>query len=239
MKPEEIIDLHNLCKVVVQLKKQMIEELSHYGSEALYFKNDEITTGLLDNKIEIKINLRANKLHYFNNEIGFSIDLNAGNASKQLQEITSDHDLKFPDITVDKVPKNQSSLFLNYAIDASRILELFRLELQGKFTLVHLWPDHFDFSLEWFTQNKDEQIGTGISPGDEQYSEPYLYMNPYPFNKNIVNENLPIGKWHTSGWNGIKVELKEFLKMPLEDAAQKIFNLFQVAKKNFELEMAE
>jgi len=66
MKPEEIIDLHNLCKVVVQLKKQMIEELPHYGSEALYFKNDEITTGLLDNKIEIKINLRANKLHYSN-----------------------------------------------------------------------------------------------------------------------------------------------------------------------------
>jgi len=239
MKPEEIIDLHNLCKVVVQLKKQMIEELPHYGSEALYFKNDEITTGLLDNKFEIKINLRANKLQYFNNERGSSIDLSSGNTSKQLQEITSDHDLKFPDITVDKVPQNQSFLFLNYAVDAIRILDLFRMYLQGKFTLVHLWPDHFDFSIEWFTQNKDEQIGTGISPGDEQYPEPYLYMNPYPFNKNIENENLPIGNWHTSGWNGIKVEWKEMLKLPLEGASQKIFNLFEVAKKNFELEMAK
>ena len=70
MKPEEITDLHDLCKIIVQQKKQMIEELPHYGSEALYFKNDEITTGLLDNKFEIKINLRANKLQFFNNERG-------------------------------------------------------------------------------------------------------------------------------------------------------------------------
>jgi len=176
---------------------------------------------------------------FFNNERGSSIDLSTDNASQQLQQITSDHDLKFPNITVDKVHQNQSSLFLNYAIDAIRILELFRMELQGKFTLVHLWPDHFDFSLEWFTQNKDGQIGTGISPGDEQYSEPYLYMNPFPFKENIINENLPIGKWHTSSWNGIKVEWKEMLKLPPEVAAQKIFNLFVVAKKNFELEMVE
>jgi RNAse (barnase) inhibitor barstar len=232
MKPEEIIDLQNLCKIIANLKKQMIEELPHYGSEALYFKNDDITTGLLDNKIEIKINLRANKLQYFNNEKGSSIDLNTGDVSQQLQQIIN-HDLKFPNITVNKVHQNQSSLFLNYAIDAAKILELFEMNLEGKFTLVHFWPDHFDFSIEWFTQNNDEQIGTGISPGDEQYSEPYLYMNPWPFNKNIINENLPIGKWHTTGWNGIKVEWKEMLKMSTEDAAQKIINLFEVAKKNF------
>jgi len=53
------------------------------------------------------------------------------------------------------------------------------------------------------------------------------------------NENLPIGNWHTSGWNGIKVEWKQILKMSPEGAAQKIFNLFLVAKKNFELEIIE
>jgi len=233
MKPEEITDLHNLCKIIAQLKKQMIEELPHYGSEALYFKNDEITTGLLDNKIEIKINLRANKLQYFNNERGSSIDLNTGNASQQLQQITSDHDLKSPKITVDKVHQNQSSLFLNYAIDAIRILELFRMELQGKFTLVHLWPDHFDFSVEWFTQKKDEQIGTGISPGDEQYSEPYLYMNPYPFNEKLTSSKLPLGAWHTSEWKGAKVEFKDLLKHTPIIAANKLHEIFKIVKTNF------
>jgi len=212
----------------------MIEELPHYGSEALYFKNDEITTGLLDNKIEIKINLRANKLQYFNNERGSSIDLNTGNASQQLQQITSDHDLKSPKITVDKVHQNQSSLFLNYAIDAIRILELFRMELQGKFTLVHLWPDHFDFSVEWFTQNKDEQIGTGISPGDENNSEPYLYMNPYPFNDKVLEQSLPLGKWNTKGWKGVKIELSELLKYTPTNASEKLSKIFEIVKKNFE-----
>jgi len=233
MRPEEITDLHNLCKIIAPLKKQMIEELPHYGSEALYFKNDEITTGLLDNKIEIKINLHANKLQYFSNERGSSIDLNTGNASQQLQQITSDHDLKFPNITVDKVHQNQSSLFLNYAVDAIRILELFRMELQGKFTLVHLWPDHFDFSLEWFTGNGDEQIGTGISPGDEQYSEPYLYMNPFPFNEKLISAELPLGEWHTSQWKGAKVELKDLLKHTPIIAANKLHEIFKIVKTNF------
>jgi len=212
----------------------MIEELPHYGSEALYFKNDEITTGLLDNKIEIKINLRVNKLQYFNNERGSSIDLNTGNASQQLQQITSDHDLKFLNIMVDKVHQNQSSLFLNYAIDAIRILELFRMELQGKFTLVHLWPDHFDFSVEWFTQNKDEQIGTGISPGDENNFEPYLYMNPYPFNDKVLEQNLPLGKWNTEGWKGVKIERSELLKYTPTNASEKLSKIFEIVKRNFE-----
>lgn len=233
MKPEETNDLHNLCKIIGQLKKQMIEELPHYGNEALYFKNDEITTGVLDNKIEIKIHLLANKLQYFNNERGFTIDLNKGNISQQLQKIIDDYELKVPNIIVDTIDQKQSSLFLNYAIDATRVLELFRMSLKGKFTLLHLWPDHFDFSVEWFTQNKDEQIGTGISPGDEQYAEPYLYMNPWPFNKDIINEPLSIGKWHTSGWNGIKVEWKEMLKLPPQVAADKIMEIFETAKKNF------
>jgi hypothetical protein len=239
MKPEEITDLHNLCKVIAELKKQMIEELPHFGSEALYFKSDEITTGLLDNKIEIKINLRANRLQYFNNEQGFSIDLNAGNASQQLQQITSDHDLKFPNITVDKVPQNQSSLFLNYAINAARTLELFRMELQGKFTLVHLWPDHFDFSVEWFTGNTDEQIGTGISPGDENNSEPYLYMNPYPFNYKVLEQSLPLGKWHTEGWKGVKIEWSELLKYTPTNASEKLSKVFEIVKRNFDLEMVK
>lgn len=233
MKPEEITELHNLCQIMAQLKKQIIEELPHFGSEALYLKNDEITTGLLDNKIEIKINLRANNLQYFNNERGVSIDLSEGNASQQLQQITSDHDLKFPNITVDKVPQTQSSLFLSYAIDAVRVLELFKMQLQGKFTLVHLWPDHFDFSIEWFTGNADEQIGTGISPGDENNPEPYLYMNPYPFNDKVLEQSLPLGKWHTEGWKGVKIELGELLKHTPTNASEKVSEIFKIVKRNF------
>src|SRR4030067_317357 len=75
------------------------------------------------------------------------------------------------------VNHGQLSEFYSYAVKAKRTIELFRMTLDGNFTLAHLWPHHLDFSVEWFTGKRDEQIGTGISPGDEQYKDPYLYMN--------------------------------------------------------------
>ena len=107
------------------------------------------------------------------------------------------------------------------------------MNLRNDFTPIHLWPHHFDFSLEWFTGNKDEQIGTGISPGDEQYSDPYLYMNPWPFDDKIIKESLPIGAWHTDGWKGIKVEWDELTQLTPKDAAEKITKLFFIARKSF------
>ena len=82
------------------------------------------------------------------------------------------------------------------------------MKLMDHFTQVHLWPDGFDFSVESFMMKNNEQIGVGVSPGDDNYESPYLYVNLIRLMK-ILPVSLPIGKWHTSGWNGIKVEWKE------------------------------
>jgi hypothetical protein len=47
MNPKEIKQIQNVCKVVSELKSQLIQELPHYGNQALFFQNDEITTGQL------------------------------------------------------------------------------------------------------------------------------------------------------------------------------------------------
>jgi hypothetical protein len=99
---------------------------------------------------------------------------------------------------------------------------------------VHLWPDGFDFSVEWFTKKDDEQIGVGISPGDDQYESPYLYVNPYPFYEIMVNEPLFIGRWHTVGWKGIKVEWKDLEKNLEQQIPGEIYDLFLVAQRNFQ-----
>ncbi len=57
MKPSEITQLQNLCKIIGELKSQLIEALPHFGHHALFFQNDEITTGQLNNKTEIKIHM--------------------------------------------------------------------------------------------------------------------------------------------------------------------------------------
>ena len=235
LSPDEIKQLQDICGVIGELKSQIIEELPHYGHQALYFQNDEITTGQLNNKTEIKIHLLTGQLLYFHNEKADFIDLTRDeNIFEKLSKIASKYNLKMPDKHLDKIPYNQLSEFYNYAIIAKRTIELFRMTLEGNFTLVHLWPHHFDFSVEWFTGKKDQQIGTGISSGDDKYPEPYLYMNPYPFNPKVTEYNLPIGKWHTSSWKGIKVDRVDLGNYPQNEVTDLLHQLFLIAKKNFE-----
>jgi len=97
-----------------------------------------------------------------------------------------------------------------------------------------LWPDGFDFSIEWFTKKTDEQIGVGISPGGNKYELPYLYVNPYPFNEEMINETLFTGRWHTGGWKGIKVEWKGFQNKLEQQISGEIYDLFLIAQRNFQ-----
>ena len=229
----EFKNLQQVCMSVGEIKQQLVDELPHFGHHGLFFQNDEITTGLLNNKTEIKINLLTEELLYFDNEKGSFIDLKKENILEKLKAITSNQNLKISAESLNNTTDQELSKYHDFAKKAIQILELFRMNLRDNFTLIHLWPHHFDFSLEWFTGNKDEQIGTGISPGDEQNSNPYLYMNPWPFNEKITNKPLPIGKWNTDGWNGIKVEWNELEQLSPKDAARKITELFLIAKKSF------
>lgn len=234
MKPLQTEELHDICKVIGKIKSQLVEELPHHANEALLFHNDEITTGLLNNKTEIKIHLLTSQLLYSHNEENHFIDLKHDSVFSRLKEILSKYDIKMPEIKIRTVDKDQLLKFHQYAIIAKRILELSRMNLNGKFTMVHLWPHHLDFSVEWFTGKKDEQIGIGISPGDEQHVIPYFYMIPSPFDEKILNQKLPIGIWHTTVWKGMMVELKDLLAYS-DHGIEEIKELFLIAKRNFEL----
>jgi len=235
MKPQEFSELQNLCKIMAQLKKQIVNELPHYGNESLFFYDDSITTGLMNNRAEIKLHMLEQKLLFFDNEKAQFVDINENNITDNISDLAKSQQLKMPDIKLQPIPETSLVQFYDFAFLAQQILELFRMKLDGSFTLVHLWPHHFDFSIEWFTGKDDQQIGTGISPSDDQYSEPYMYMNPWPFNKQVTNEKLPIGVWQEDGWNGIKVELEEFFDIGPLNAAGEIYELFNICKRNFSL----
>jgi hypothetical protein len=231
----QIKDLQNVCKIVSKLKSQLIEELPHYGHDTLFLKNDEITTDLLNNITEIKINLVTGELLYFHNEHGYTVDLTRDDIIERLKETVTRYGLNIPQIpSLMNLNASDMSNYLAFATKANRSLELFRMKLFGHFTQVHLWPDGFDFSVEWFTEKNDEQIGVGISPGDDQYESPYLYVNPYPFNEMIVNESLSTGRWHTVRWKGIKLEWKDLENKPEKQISDEIYGLFLVARRNFQ-----
>jgi len=125
MDPSEIEQLHNVCKTIGELKTQLIEELPHYGNQALFMQNDEITTGQLNNKTEIKIHLLTSQLLFFHNEEGHYIDLTKDNISEKLNPIILKHNLKIPEINLANVSHTQLSTFYDYAIKAKRTIELF------------------------------------------------------------------------------------------------------------------
>lgn len=233
---DKIRDLQNICKVVSNIKSQLIEELPHYGHDALFLKNNEITTGLLNNITEIQIHLITGGLLYHHSEQGHFVDLIYDNISEQLKAIVTKYGLNMPEITtrLTNLRAEDLSYYLAFARKANASLELFRMRLREHFTQVHLWTHGFDFSVEWFTGKKDGQIGIGISPGHDQYGSPYLYVNPYPFNENVTKEVLPVGIWHTDSWNGIKVEWRELEEKQEQEISRQIYDLFDIAKRNFE-----
>ena len=230
---ERISGLRVVCKTISHIKSQLIEELPHYGHDALFFQNDEITTGLLNNKTEVKLHLLTGELLYFHNEIGHVVDLTRDGFYEKVQSIVTKYGLKIPKVSSFSLRQENLFEFIPFAKKVNRSLELFRMKLRDHFTQVHLWPHGFDFSIESFINGSNGQIGVGVSPGDDSYELPYLYVNPYPFRQNIIHQPLPMGKWHTAGWNGVKVEWKVLETKTEQEISADIYSLYLVAMRNF------
>ncbi len=70
---------------------------------------------------------------------------------------------------------------------------------------VRCWPHHFDIAilieLEPGGGEDARSIGAGLSPGDDNYQEPYLYVSPWPYPEQDILPTLPEpGIWHREGF---------------------------------------
>ncbi|MEM8915999.1 MAG: hypothetical protein AAGC83_09180, partial [Pseudomonadota bacterium] len=81
---------------------------------------------------------------------------------------------------------------------------------------VRCWPHHFDIAtyvaLETGDPESAKGIGVGLSPGDEAYDQPYIYVNPWP---HLDSDHLPEapkpGHWHSQGFVGAIATADELL----------------------------
>ncbi len=64
---------------------------------------------------------------------------------------------------------------------------------------VRCWPHHFDIAT-LISLDGEKSIGAGLSPGDENYAEPYLYVTPWPYPDAGALPPLNIGAWHTQDY---------------------------------------
>lgn len=67
-----------------------------------------------------------------------------------------------------------------------------------------LWPEHFDIAIELGEEARGARATYGLSPGDENHPEPYLYVGPWAA--------VPTGElWGARGFNGAELGYSELL----------------------------
>ncbi|MEK6277584.1 MAG: hypothetical protein AABM29_06195 [Actinomycetota bacterium] len=65
-----------------------------------------------------------------------------------------------------------------------------------------LWPEHFDLAIEMGPDVEGSRANYGLSPGDENHDDPYLYMGPW--------SAKPQGElWNAKGFSGAELAYAE------------------------------
>lgn len=87
---------------------------------------------------------------------------------------------------------------------------------------VRCWPHHFDLATLLYLES-GRTIGAGMSPGDETYEHPYLYVRGYgpdgALDSPDPTPTLPTGHWHGTGWFGAVLTAEELEEPGEKDGA--------------------
>jgi len=81
---------------------------------------------------------------------------------------------------------------------------------------LHLWPEHFDVAFEQGAEADGRRAGYGVSPGDAEHPEPYLYVGPWG--------EPPAGPdWDATAFRGAELGYAALLAAPDQRAAALAF----------------
>jgi hypothetical protein len=94
-----------------------------------------------------------------------------------------------------------------------------------------LWPHHFDNAFKWFSGRKiddeDEQMGIGVSNGDDNYELPYIYISFRPPLRKTNTLQIAEGAvLHDTGWTGLMLPYESLMEKKTIDAQKKLIEDF-------------
>ena len=94
-----------------------------------------------------------------------------------------------------------------------------------------IWPHHFDAnSLHTVKDTGDfdtsASVGIGMSPGDENFAQPYFYVNAWPYPDVQELEPLPCGEWYDDEWVGATLKLEEVIAAGDESSQYRLVHAF-------------
>jgi hypothetical protein len=71
-------------------------------------------------------------------------------------------------------------------------------------TIPRLWPEHFDIAIELGSEGAGRRANYGLSPGDGEHPEPYLYVSPWSAE---VSGEL----WRARGFKGAEMSYADLI----------------------------
>ncbi|HWI21972.1 MAG TPA: hypothetical protein VNT22_05085 [Baekduia sp.] len=117
-------------------------------------------------------------------------------------ELTRFEDLSYQPLAVDPVASTYLGEVFGFAFS---VLEQLRADaglLEPSF--VNLWPEHFDVAVEIGSEKLGQRAAYGVSPGDSDHAEPYLYVAPWTAR--------PDGAlWRARGFDGAQMSWSELI----------------------------
>ena len=110
-----------------------------------------------------------------------------------------------------------------YFHNTTLVLNQLRTEI-SQLSSIKTWPHHFDIASlavikDTGNPETSASINLGMSPGDEEFDEPYFYLNPWPYPDEEELSELEVGTWHVENWIGAVLKASEIINLP-EDQQQ-------------------
>jgi hypothetical protein len=127
-------------------------------------------------------------------------------------------DLLPPDAELDEAPLTvdpaaSRALGAFYAFGAEVLAELSAAAApEEAATSPTLWPEHFDIAIELGAEADGRRANYGLSPGDSDHAEPYLYVGPWTAR---VSGEL----WNATGFRGAEMGYGELIAAADQRAA--------------------
>jgi hypothetical protein len=100
---------------------------------------------------------------------------------------------------------------------------------------VRCWPHHFDLATLWTAERGEDgaatkTVGVGLSPGDENYPEPYWYVTPWPYPERTEFPELPGGgQWHLAGFTAAILTATRLLESAAGDRHDRVLEFVAAA----------
>ena len=217
--------IHSVAKLIGRLRETLVQPIAKNDNLWLSVVNKGFCTPPMNalNELEIGFNAEILAVEIADNKNRYaSVTVTGKTLSELCAEVLDVLKAEFgitPNITAGEfdgerkieIDLESAQEFLKQFVNFSELLNSFHKGIpfsDGIKSQICLWPHHFDNAFKWFSGRKidesDEQMGIGVSNGDEMYELPYAYMTIYPELRKMNTLDIPEGAHlHDSGWQGL------------------------------------